>query len=78
MYVAAAACLGAAGGNLCLQAVAVGLGSVMVGAFNDEQVTEALSLPADHSPALVIPVMRLSQKVKHRCATKLNRACLIS
>jgi len=56
IYAAAAACLGTAGENLCLQAVALGLGSVMVGAFNDEQVTEALNLPADHSPELVIPV----------------------
>ena len=48
--------VGAAGENLGLQAVALGLGSVMVGAFNDEQITQVLSLPADHSPTLVIPV----------------------
>ncbi len=48
--------VGAAAENLCLQATALGLGSVMVGAFDDGQVTQALDLPADHSPALVIPV----------------------
>ncbi len=45
--------VGAAAENLCLQATALGLGSVMVGAFDDGQVTQALNLPADHSPALV-------------------------
>ncbi len=51
--------VGAAGENLCLQAVALGLGSVMVGAFRDEQVSDALDLPADHTPLLVIPVGHL-------------------
>ncbi len=48
--------VGAAGENLLLQAVALDLGAVMVGAFRDEAVTEALRLPADHHPVLVIPV----------------------
>jgi SagB-type dehydrogenase family enzyme len=48
--------VGAAGENLCLQAVAMDLGSVMVGAFNDGQVSDTLSLPPDHHPLLVIPV----------------------
>ena len=48
--------VGAAGENLCLQAVGLKLGSVMVGAFGDAQVTEVLELPADHTPLLVIPV----------------------
>ena len=51
--------VGAAGENLCLQAVALGLGSVMVGAFGDDQVSDALDLPADHAPLLVIPVGHL-------------------
>ncbi len=51
--------VGAAGENLCLQAVALGLGSVMVGAFRDDQISDALDLPADHAPLLVIPVGRL-------------------
>jgi len=48
--------VGAAGENLCLQAVGLKLGSVMVGAFSDTQVTEVLGLPAEHAPLLVIPV----------------------
>ncbi len=48
--------VGAAGENLCLQAVGLELGSVMVGAFDDAQVTDVLALPADHAPLLVIPV----------------------
>ncbi len=48
--------VGAAGENLCLQAVSLKLGSVMVGAFGDGQVTEILDLPADHAPLLVISV----------------------
>ena len=51
--------VGAAGENLCLQAVALGLGSVMIGAFRDDQISDALDLPADHAPLLVIPVGHL-------------------
>ncbi len=47
---------GAAGENLCLQAVGLGLGSVMVGAFRDSQISQVLNLPAHHAPLLVIPV----------------------
>lgn len=48
--------VGAAGENLCLQAVGLDLGSVMVGAFSDSQISQVLKLPADHAPLLVIPV----------------------
>lgn len=48
--------VGAAGENLLLQAVALDLGAVMVGAFRDQAVAQALQLPADHHPVLVIPV----------------------
>ena len=48
--------VGAAGENLCLQAVALDLGSVMIGAFRDEAVTQTLQLPADHTPVLIISV----------------------
>lgn len=48
--------VGAAGENLLLQAVALDLGAVMVGAFDDGAVAQALSLPTEHSPVLVIPV----------------------
>jgi SagB-type dehydrogenase family enzyme len=42
--------------NIHLQAVALGLGSVPIGAFSDEQVKKALSLPKEHEPLYIIPV----------------------
>lgn len=42
--------------NLLLQAVALGLGGVPIGAFHDDQVQSALSLPSDHAPLYLIPV----------------------
>jgi SagB-type dehydrogenase family enzyme len=47
---------GHVGQNLLLQAVALGLGAVPVGAYNDEQVAQALQLPADQTPLYLIPV----------------------
>ena len=42
--------------NIQLQAVALGLGSVPVGAFSDESVSKVLSLPAGCKPLYIIPV----------------------
>jgi SagB-type dehydrogenase family enzyme len=42
--------------NLLLQAVALDLGAVPIGAFYDDQVQAALSLPPDHEPLYLIPV----------------------
>jgi SagB-type dehydrogenase family enzyme len=47
---------GHAAQNLLLQAVALGLGAVPIGAFADGQVQEAMGLPADHEPLYLIPV----------------------
>jgi SagB-type dehydrogenase family enzyme len=47
---------GHCGQNILLQAVALGLGAVPVGAFNDQAVAKALSLPADQAPLYLIPV----------------------
>lgn len=47
---------GHAAQNLVLQAVALGLGGVTIGAFYDDQVQSALSLPSDHEPLYLIPV----------------------
>lgn len=47
---------GHAAQNLLLQAVALGLGAVVVGAFEDAQVQEVLALPPDHRPLYLIPV----------------------
>ena len=50
--------VGHAAQNLCLQATAMGLGLVTVGAFHDEQVVEVLDLPDDEKPIYIIPVGR--------------------
>lgn len=42
--------------NIHLQAVALGLGSVSIGAFSDEHVQKALNLPRDDKPLYIIPV----------------------
>ncbi len=48
--------VGHAAQNVHLQAVAMGLGSVPIGAFNDEGVKKVLALPKDHEPIYIIPV----------------------
>jgi SagB-type dehydrogenase family enzyme len=47
---------GHAAQNLLLQAVALGLGAVPIGAFHDEEIQKALGLPADRRPLYLIPV----------------------
>jgi len=42
--------------NIHLQAIALGLSSVPVGAFNDETVSKLLNLPPEHQPRYIIPV----------------------
>ncbi len=42
--------------NLLLQAVALGLGAVPIGAFSDTEVQRVLGLPADQEPLYLIPV----------------------
>jgi SagB-type dehydrogenase family enzyme len=49
---------GHAAQNLLLQAVALDLGAVPVGAFVDNKVKEVLSLPVDNQPLYLIPVGR--------------------
>jgi SagB-type dehydrogenase family enzyme len=44
------------GQNIHLQAVALGLGSLSVGAFSDEEVRKVLSLPQEEVPLYIIPV----------------------
>jgi len=42
--------------NILLQAVALDLGAVPIGAFYEDQVSKALSLPSDQTPLYLIPV----------------------
>lgn len=46
---------GHAAQNLLLEAVALGLGAVPIGAFHDTEVQKALSLPRNHQPLYLIP-----------------------
>jgi SagB-type dehydrogenase family enzyme len=48
--------VGAAAQNVALQAVALALGTVFVGAFQDEAVTRALDLPPRHAPMAILPI----------------------
>jgi SagB-type dehydrogenase family enzyme len=47
---------GHAAQNLLLQAVALGLGAVPIGAFDDAEVQGVLGIPSDHEPLYLIPV----------------------
>ena len=47
---------GHVGENIHLQAVALGLGSVSVGAFDDGEVARVLGLPPEERPLYIIPV----------------------
>jgi SagB-type dehydrogenase family enzyme len=44
--------------NLCLQATAMELGAVTIGAFSDNKISDILKLPEDENPLYVIPVGR--------------------
>lgn len=47
---------GHAAQNILLQATALDLGAVPIGAFYDQKVQEVLALPSDHEPLYLIPV----------------------
>jgi len=48
--------IGHAAQNLCLQATAMKLGVVTIGAFNDQKVSRILNLPKEEEPLYIIPV----------------------
>lgn len=48
--------VGHAGQNIYLEAEALGLGTVAIGAFSDEDVSEALGLPKRLAPLYIMPV----------------------
>lgn len=50
--------VGHAAQNICLQATALGLGTVTVGAFYDDQVKSVLDLPENEQPLYILPVGR--------------------
>jgi SagB-type dehydrogenase family enzyme len=52
--------VGQASQNICLQARALGLGAVVVGAFDDRDVARVVGLPARTEPLALLPVGRLA------------------
>jgi SagB-type dehydrogenase family enzyme len=48
--------LGHAAQNVLLQATALGLGAVPIGAFDDKSVQAGLKIPASHAPLYLIPI----------------------
>ena len=50
--------VGHAAQNVYLQAVALGLGTVVIGAFFDDSVRELLNLPGNEQPLYIMPVGR--------------------
>lgn len=51
--------VGHVGQNIYLQAVSLGLGTVMIGAFEDDKLKKALDLPADEFPLAVYPIGKI-------------------
>ena len=47
--------VGHVGQNILLQATAIKLGTVVIGAFDDQAVQQVLDLPVDHEPICIIP-----------------------
>jgi SagB-type dehydrogenase family enzyme len=54
--------VGACAENVFLQVGALGLGTVIIGAFRDETVQEVLDIPADQAPFVIMPIGRASAK----------------
>ena len=50
--------IGHAAQNVCLQATAMGLGAVTIGAFYDDKVSRLLNLPKEEKPLYIISVGR--------------------
>jgi SagB-type dehydrogenase family enzyme len=54
--------VGFIGENVYLQAVALGIGTVMIGAFQDEGVKKVLDSPADEFPLAIMPLGRIRKE----------------
>lgn len=50
------------GENVYLQTAALGIGTVMIGAFQDEGVRKVLDLPGDESPLAIMPLGKIRKE----------------
>jgi len=55
--------VGHAAQNVCLQAVALGLGTVVIGAFRDSDVAAVVHMAENEQPACIMPVGRYNSQV---------------
>jgi SagB-type dehydrogenase family enzyme len=60
--------IGHAAQNLCLQAVALGLATVVIGAFRDSEIKKIAHLVENERPAYIVPIGR-SDRVKKEIVT---------
>jgi SagB-type dehydrogenase family enzyme len=51
---------GHAAQNICLQAYALGIGTVTIGAFDDQGISSAIGLPANQTPLYLMPIGRMN------------------
>jgi SagB-type dehydrogenase family enzyme len=51
--------VGHVGQNISLQAVSLGLGTVVIGAFSDNEVKRIMKMPEEESPLYIMPVGRI-------------------
>jgi nitroreductase len=54
--------VGFIGGNIYLQGITLGIGTVMIGAFKDEELKKALNLPADEHPLAIMPLGKTAKE----------------
>jgi len=48
--------------NIYLQATALGIGTVLIGAFNDAEVKKVMALPSDEAPLIIMPLGKISDR----------------
>jgi len=66
---------GMAAQNVALQAVSLRLGTVVIGAFDDEGVSRVLGLPSGEEPMLIMPVGRQQSVVRLDMPTTRRSVC---
>jgi SagB-type dehydrogenase family enzyme len=54
--------VGFIGGNIYLQGISLGIGTVMVGAFKDEELKKALDLPEDEHALAIMPLGKTAKE----------------